>query len=210
MPAYHICEGIIMKLYKFVITGGPCGGKTTALNEIKSRLKSMGLNVLIVPETASEIIGGEITAEKIGVLNLQKLIFRLQLEKEAIFDIAAEHMSNDTVIIYDRGLLDGNAYIDDEGFDIILEQYGYTREQLTARYDAVFHLVTAALGAEEYYTLANNSARSEKPEEARLLDNNTKRVWQNHPCFRYYDNSTDFKTKINRCIDDIIKFTSEH
>jgi thymidylate kinase len=199
-----------MKVYKFVITGGPCGGKTTALEKIKEKFKDMDINVLVVPETASEIIGGGVTAKKIGVLNLQKLIFRLQLEKEAIFDIATEHINQDTVIIYDRGLIDGNAYIDDKGFDIILEQYGYTKEQLMAKYDAVFHIVTAALGAEEYYTLANNSARSEKPEDARLLDDNTKRVWQNHPCYRYYDNSTDFETKINSCIDDILKFISEH
>lgn len=29
------------------------------------------------------------------------------------------------------------------------------------RYDAVFHLVTAADGAEEFYSLTNNKARSE-------------------------------------------------
>lgn len=36
------------------------------------------------------------------------------------------------------------------------------------RYDAVFHLVTAAFGAEAYYTLANNpDSRTETLEEAR-------------------------------------------
>lgn len=35
------------------------------------------------------------------------------------------------------------------------------------RYDAVFHLVTAALGAESYYSLMNNSTRTESPEFAR-------------------------------------------
>jgi hypothetical protein len=33
------------------------------------------------------------------------------------------------------------------------------------RYDGVFHLVTAAIGAEKFYTLANNTARSETPEQ---------------------------------------------
>ena len=33
------------------------------------------------------------------------------------------------------------------------------------RYDAVFHLVTAAQGAERFYTLENNQARSETPEQ---------------------------------------------
>ena len=35
------------------------------------------------------------------------------------------------------------------------------------RYDAVFHLVTAALGAESYYSLLNNETRTETPEFAR-------------------------------------------
>lgn len=36
------------------------------------------------------------------------------------------------------------------------------------RYDAIFHLVTAAFGAEEFYTLANNpDSRTETVEQAR-------------------------------------------
>jgi len=35
------------------------------------------------------------------------------------------------------------------------------------RYDAVFHLVTAAEGAESYYTLLNNMTRTESPAFAR-------------------------------------------
>ena len=35
------------------------------------------------------------------------------------------------------------------------------------RYDAVLHLVTAACGAEEHYSLDNNEARSENAELAR-------------------------------------------
>lgn len=35
------------------------------------------------------------------------------------------------------------------------------------RYDGIFHLVTAAVGAEEYYSLRNNDARSEPVELAR-------------------------------------------
>lgn len=35
------------------------------------------------------------------------------------------------------------------------------------RYDGIFHLVTAACGAEEHYSLQNNEARSESVEMAR-------------------------------------------
>lgn len=49
------------------------------------------------------------------------------------------------------------------------------------RYDAIIHLVTAADGAEKYYTLDNCVARSETPELARLLDLNTQKAWLGHP-----------------------------
>jgi hypothetical protein len=39
------------------------------------------------------------------------------------------------------------------------------------RYDCVLHLVTAALGAEQYYTKDNNSARRESLAEAIEIDN---------------------------------------
>ena len=38
------------------------------------------------------------------------------------------------------------------------------------RYDAVIHLVSAAIGAEEFYTTENNEVRHETPEQAADLD----------------------------------------
>ena len=40
-------------LYRIVLTGGPCGGKTTALAKCKARLEELGLLVVCVPETAA-------------------------------------------------------------------------------------------------------------------------------------------------------------
>jgi len=39
-----------------------------------------------------------------------------------------------------------------------------------SRYDLVLHLVTAAHGAEKFYTRSNNATRKETPEQARALD----------------------------------------
>mgnify|MGYP000930211056 FL=1 len=49
------------------------------------------------------------------------------------------------------------------------------------RYDSVIFMNTAAKGAEKYYTLANNSARTETPEQARALDDKTLNAWIGHP-----------------------------
>ena len=53
--------------------------------------------------------------------------------------------------------MDGSAYMAKEAFSDLLEEVGM--DLLTARdmrYNAVFHLVTAATGAESFYTLENN------------------------------------------------------
>ena len=41
---------------KIVITGGPCSGKSTMLNLIENTFKEKGYKVLIVSETATELI----------------------------------------------------------------------------------------------------------------------------------------------------------
>ena len=58
-----------------------------------------------------------------------------------------------------------------QGTLAIYEQIVNKNEKdLRDNYDAVFHLVTAAKGAEEFYTLSNNTARTETVEEAMNLE----------------------------------------
>ena len=45
-----------MEITKIVITGGPCGGKSTAMSWIQKAFTQMGHTVLFVPETATELI----------------------------------------------------------------------------------------------------------------------------------------------------------
>jgi hypothetical protein len=48
----------IVPIYRFVLTGGPNGGKTTAMSVISNRLMSMGFLVLIIPETTDLLKNG--------------------------------------------------------------------------------------------------------------------------------------------------------
>lgn len=52
---------------------------------------------------------------------------------------------------------------------------------LCSRYIAIFHLVTAAQGAEKFYSLDNNGIRIENIEQAREIDARTCRAWIGHP-----------------------------
>ena len=48
------------QIYKIVITGGPCSGKSTALSWLQTEFTKKGYMVMFVPETASELILGGI------------------------------------------------------------------------------------------------------------------------------------------------------
>lgn len=93
------------------------------------------------------------------------------------------------VILCDRGIMDGSAYVTDEIWQGVLERANINivsaRE---GRYDAVFHLVTAADGAEPFYSLANNAARHESISEAINQDRKTQMAWHGHPHHVIIDN----------------------
>ena len=152
-----------MRMYKVVITGGPCAGKTTAMSWIQNHFSRMGYTVLFVPETATELISGGVAPWTCGTnLDYQKCQVKLQLVKEQLFEQAAKTMNKEKILIVcDRGFMDNKAYMNDEEFDEALASVGGTLSELRDQYDAVFHLVTAAKGAEEFYTLENNAARYE-------------------------------------------------
>ncbi len=200
-----------MDIRKIVITGGPCGGKTTAMSWIMNHFTTMGFKVLFVPETATELIGGGVCPWTCGTnLDYQKIQCRLQQTKELLFEQAAQTMPDEKILIVcDRGILDNRAYMNDEEFNAVLEDLGSDIESMFDQYDAVFHLVTAAKGAESFYTLENNAARYETAEQARELDDRLIGAWTGHPHFKIIDNSTGFDEKLRKLINEMILFLGE-
>jgi hypothetical protein len=77
---------------------------------------------------------------------------------------------------------------------------------LATRYDLVLHLVTAADGAAQHYTTANNLARTETPAEAVALDQRFQAAWGRHPSVErvVVDNSTDFAGKVKRSVEAVV------
>ena len=196
---------------KIVITGGPCSGKTTALSTIQTAFTQLGYSVLFVPETATELISNGIAPWTCGAnLDYQKCQLRLQIEKEKIFSQAAATMKTDKVLLVcDRGTLDNKAYMSAAEFEEAMEYLGTNEIDLRDHYDAVFHLVTTAKGATEFYTVIGNAARTETPEEAAAIDDRLISAWTGHPHFRVIDNSTGFEAKIKRLIAEISSFLGE-
>ncbi len=197
-----------MEIKKIVLTGGPCAGKSQAVKLIKDTFSQKGVVVLFVPETATELISGGVCPWTCGTnLDYQIVQCKLQRFKEQMFDEAVRTMKEDKfLIVCDRGMLDNKAYMTDEEFDKCLEVLGTTEEEVNASYDAVFHLVTAAKGLEEFYIFENNVARYETPEQAAKLDDVLIKAWSNHPNLKVIENSYDFNDKMNRLLDEIGKF----
>ena len=191
------------RIWELVITGGPCAGKTTGLTILEQVITKRGYKVILVPETATEVISSGIHPRDVAVENFQDLIMKRSINKEETTKQIAELYEKDVVIFYDRGLLDSKAYMPYDLFVKVLNDNGLTENEARDRYNGVFHLVTAADGAEEYYTLKNNSARSETPEQARNLDKKTRDAWIGHQHLRVIDNSTPFKEKIDRLIKEV-------
>ena len=196
---------------RIVITGGPCAGKTTAMSWIQNAFTQKGWLVLFVDETATQLSSGgapwKLTRNN---REYQYRVTQLMLAKEEVFTAVARTFETDKVLVVcDRGALDNRAYMSDEEFRYVLEKLDTTEVELRDHYDAVFHLVTAAKGAEEFYTYANNAARYETVQEAVESDDRLIAAWTGHPHLRIIDNRYSFDEKMLALIREISSFLGE-
>ncbi len=199
------------EITKIVVTGGPCGGKTSAMKHIKDVFSREGYTVLFISETATELISGGVAPWTCNTnAEYQCIQMKMQMRKEELYQEAALHIPGDRfLIVCDRAELDNKAYMNDEEYAWVLKVNGWTEEELIAPYDAVFHLETAAKhGGAAFYQLDNNTARYESPEGACQVDDRLIEAWKNHPHHYIIEYSDDFEEKMNRlieCIRDILK-----
>ena len=191
---------------RIVLTGGPCAGKTTALVKIIEHFSSLGYKVFIIPEVPtlfSQAGMDYLTDNHAFFYEGEKATLEMQLALEDKFTRIAETITTPTIIVCDRGTMDISAYMKPEMWDEITAGVGTCSEKLRARYDAVLHLVSAADGAEQFYTTANNAERTEGLELAREVDKKVIQAWSEHPHIRVINNHENFDTKINRVIQEI-------
>ena len=196
---------------KIVLTGGPCAGKTTALVRVIDHFNSRGFKVFCVPEvpTIYSLAGWNyLTPNRQLYFEGERAILETQLALEDHFMRLASVCNKPVLIVCDRGAMDISAYIAPEEWESICGEAGTNSNVLRERYDAVLHLVSAADGAEQYYTTATNSTRYEKADEeglriARELDKKVIKAWTGHPHLRVINNHDDFDCKMQRVLREI-------
>lgn len=134
------------------------------------------------------------------------LLLDLSLALSFVTEVSQDYNQSHRILCTNtkQGTMDTAAYMTAENFDVLLDDYNWNVVDLRdKRYDAVIHLVTAAIGAEKFYTTENNAARSEDLSQARDLDFKVLNAWVGHPHIRIVDNSTGFSQKINR-VEEVI------
>lgn len=189
---------------RIVLTGGPGSGKTSVLEKINQVFSSEGYKVIIVPETATELMNNGITFKdgSISLVDFQELVMRLQLAKEEVVDRTIELMGDEKVIVvYDRGTIDNTAYINKEEFEEILTRLNHVKSftDLMNKYDLVINLV----GREDFYTTENNKARSESSSEALKLGDATLKCWLGHKTVKIVMPKDTVEEKINEVLNII-------
>lgn len=212
-------------IYRIVVTGGPCAGKTTALSSLKARLEKAGWRVFMVPEAATTLFHNGARYHDFlkhgdgGVVNFQTQLANLQMRLEATMFDMARATEEKSVLLCDRGVMDGKAYCSPQAWPLVIDGLGQTEVELRdRRYDAIIHMVTAACGAEDSYTLSQaeggetfgkTTARTETVEEAKALDDKTIQCWIGHEHLYFIDNSTSFEHKLDRVADRVLKVIGE-
>ncbi len=205
----YFCKGIIImnEIVKIALSGGPCAGKSTALQYLKAELEKLGQTVFTLNECATQLMNEGKTPDNMGVFEFHSLLFETQLKNEnSLIEKAKALNKSRVILIFDRGLLDNRAYVSGDYFELYAGRFDLNEEKIRNRYDAVFHMVTAADGAENYYSSKTNPERCESIGEARQLDTELLALWTGTAHLRIIDNSTGFDRKLERLLGEVKAF----
>lgn len=199
---------------KFVLTGGPCSGKTTSLAYLVEKLSEYGFTVFLVPETSTLITSCGIDRRRmkdpLQIVKYEEAILDLQLFLEERVEKSIKEIfpDNRPIILLDRGIMDIKAFMPDgyeREFERMLKKRSLDATRAKERYTGVLHLISCAEGMEEHYTTEGHPSRIESPDVARSLDRKIREAWLGHPQFFVIDNEDEFQKKISRTLAPICK-----
>jgi predicted ATPase len=175
------------------ISGGPGGGKSTVAAALQ---RELGERVVVVPEVATHLLGGFFPGIRCADDRraVQRAIYHVQLSLEAVH---RSRVADDTVLVFDRGVVDGAAYWPD-GSDAFFEALGCDVRSARGRYDAVVFLESAAQGG--LGIVSENVARTEERTEAARLDTLLYDLWSPHPEFRFVPHTVSFEAKVDSAL----------
>ena len=165
---------------RIVLTGGPSGGKSTLQRAISAQISE----AYCAPEIATVLLSGGFPApneqhhwDEAWQRDFQTAVAASQQALEGISERRAIQEEK-RLIIYDRGLLDGAAYLPG-GVRELEEITGQNEQLMLSNYNAVIHLISSA--AHNAYDKQSNPHRFEEATAAMELDARVMNAWDNHP-----------------------------
>ena len=170
-----------------VLTGGPGGGKTAVLEVVRRHFCE---HVVVLPEAASILFSGGFPRATGSDARraAQRAIFRVQDELERL----ALDEDHATLVLCDRGVVDGSAYWPEGGQTTLFDEVGVSRTEALARYAAVIHLRTP----DDHAYDRSNPIRVESASEAGVIDRRIADVWVGHPRRVFVEPEADFVEKL--------------
>lgn len=202
---------------KIFFDGGICSGKTTGIEMVKARLIERGIIPLVVPEMATIVKASGLHPRDFVDADYQGLIFALQAQYEDQYMLLARKLQvkfkKRVVVICDRAKLSGSAYLNSDNQQVdfqkkVLDPLGLSLERIRSEYKGGVFLTTAADGAEEYFTYANNDQRDESMEDARYLNQRSFQAWFGVEEFRSVKNRDENDNTI--LFDDKMELATQH
>ncbi|MCP4500778.1 MAG: AAA family ATPase [Deltaproteobacteria bacterium] len=187
---------------RIVVTGGPGGGKTTALDLFR---REIGARVAVVPESATMLFqGGFPRSEQDDNVKRagQASIFAVQRGLEQ----AQAALYPGRVLLCDRGTVDGAVYWPGS-IDDYFAKMGATLDDEMARYHAVLFFETAAAGGHDIKS--GNPQRIESKANAVQLDRELLKLWSKHPRLHVIKNNTSFFQKVTEGVQALSALVDE-
>lgn len=179
-----------MEVYKIVLTGGPCAGKTQIFKFLEEKLKENGYYVITINETARGNMKNSIIPDqdREHTLMFQWIVLNEQKTKEENAKIYANRIKNEDneiikdkkgiIILHDRAIMDNRAYLSLNDYEDLLKKFNYQEINLIDSYDFVINLVSLATTNKELYV--NDTERKESVKEAEHEDLLTSNAWMLH------------------------------
>ncbi len=203
-----------MKVFKIALTGGPCAGKSTMYKKIQEELKNNNYKVLLVDETARQLILRGILPNNDdyeALKRFQNIVYYYQkMQERCAYDALYYNQDEEIcIILCDRGLLDNKAYLNDyKDFDDILRNNNDNEIEVLDSYDLVLDLTTLAITKPDFY--GKNNFRFESPELAAILDSKTKKAWIGHHNLKTIDTEDEIDREFKKIMFQIYDLINQN
>lgn len=205
VPKFPMMETFGTTLPRIVITGGPCSGKTSLLRKLseESGTDSLhGCQIKVVPEAATIVFGRlkvRPSDNPEDAANFQRNLYKVIRAFEDMSVVQAL-MEGVDAVVFDRGTLDGAAYMSspEEFFRTIFS----SSKREYRRYSGVIMMEVAPEPVYEQEK-GSNPERTEDYKSALELQSRIGEVYKGHPRLKVISNS-DYRSKMDEAIRAII------